>query len=86
LGLEDLSSSFKGALIPHLVTQELLSLSMNTNSKPNFWVREKTQSSSEIDLVYPYSKYVIPIEIKSGKTGSLKSLHQFVERVEHPML
>lgn len=27
---------------------------------------------------------VIPIEIKSGPTGSLKSLHQFVERVGHP--
>ena len=27
---------------------------------------------------------VIPIEIKSGSTGSLKSLHQFIERTNHP--
>ena len=84
LGFEDLSSSYKGALIPHLITQELISLSVERNSKPNFWVREKSQSSSEIDLVYSYKGLVIPIEIKSGKTGTLKSLHQFVNRVNHP--
>jgi len=84
LGVDDLSNSFKGALIPHLITQELISLSINKDCKPNFWVRKKTQSSSEIDLLYPYSKYVIPIEIKSGKTGTLKSLHQFLERADHP--
>ncbi len=84
LGVEDLSSSYKGALIPHLVTQELLSLSTTTDRKPNFWVREKSQASSEVDLVYPYSTYVIPIEIKSGKAGKLRSLHQFMERADHP--
>ncbi len=26
---------------------------------------------------------VIPIEIKSGATGSLKSLHQFIDRASH---
>jgi hypothetical protein len=28
-------------------------------------------------------KILIPIEIKSGKTGSLKSLHQFVNQAPH---
>ncbi|MHB1179543.1 MAG: ATP-binding protein, partial [Daejeonella sp.] len=51
---------------------------------PNFWVREKTQSSAEVDLLYVYEKLVIPIEIKSGSTGSLKSLHQFIEAADHP--
>ena len=27
---------------------------------------------------------LIPIEIKSGSTGSLKSLHQFIEAADHP--
>lgn len=83
LGMEDLSSSFKGAIIPHLITQELISLNTITNTKPNFWVREKNQSSSEVDLVYPFNGKVIPIEIKSGMTGTLKSLHQFIERANH---
>ena len=84
LGMEDLSNSFKGAIIPHLITQELISLNTITNAKPNFWVREKNQSSSEVDLVYPYDDKVIPIEIKSGAKGTLKSLHQFMERANHP--
>lgn len=44
---------------------------------------KKIQSSSEVDLVYTYKNKVIPIEIKSGATGSLKSLHQFVEKTNH---
>jgi len=84
LGMGDLSNAFKGAIIPHLITQELMSLNTITNNKPHFWVREKKQSSSEVDLVYTYSDKIIPIEIKSGATGTLKSLHQFMDRTDHP--
>jgi len=84
LGIQDLNTAFKGAIIPHVVTQEIISLNTISDHKPNFWVREKKQSSSEVDLVYTYDDMVIPIEIKSGKTGTLKSLHQFVEKTNHP--
>ncbi|WP_054560373.1 ATP-binding protein [Croceitalea dokdonensis] len=84
LGMEDLSNAFKGAIIPHLITQEVISLNTITNTKPNFWIREKKQSSSEVDLVYPFRDKIIPIEIKSGATGTLKSLHQFMNRTDHP--
>jgi len=84
LALSDLSKAYKGAIIPHIITQEVLSLNTINNPKPHFWVREKKQASSEIDLVLPYKDMVIPVEIKSGPTGSLKSLHEFVERVNHP--
>ena len=84
LALEDLSNAYKGAIIPHLITQELMSLNTITYSKPNFWVREKKQATSEVDLVIPYKGKVIPIEIKSGKEGKLKSLHQFIDRTDHP--
>lgn len=83
LTVSDLSSSYKGAIIPHVITQELISLNVFRNSKPNFWVREKSQSSSEVDLVYVYDGMVIPIEIKSGSSGKLKSLHQFIDACSH---
>ena len=54
LGLKDLSNSYKGAVIPHLITQELISLNMFHQKKPNFWIREKRQASSEVDLVIPF--------------------------------
>lgn len=84
LGLSDLSRAFKGAIIPHIITQELISLNIFDDKKPNFWVRDKKQSSSEVDLVYAYQDKLIPIEVKSGSPGNLKSLHQFVEHAKHP--
>jgi len=83
LAMKDLSPFYKGSLIPHIVTQELISLNSTSDSKPNFWVREKSQSSSEVDLILPFGNKVIPIEIKSGSTGKLKSLFQFMQRSEH---
>ena len=84
LAMEDLNSAYKGAIIPHLITQELISLQTLSSHMPNFWVREKTQSNAEVDLVVVHHDLLIPIEIKSGATGTLKSLHQFVEAVDHP--
>lgn len=83
LGVNDLSNAFKGA-IPHIITQELISLNTFNDKKPNFWVRDKKQASSEVDLVFTYKDKLIPIEIKSGSSGSLKSLHQFIEQTDHP--
>jgi predicted AAA+ superfamily ATPase len=84
LAMDDLNNAYKGAVIPHLVTQELISVQNISAHKPNFWVREKAQSNAEVDLLYAYGKFVIPIEIKSGSTGSLRSLHQFIEAADHP--
>ncbi|MCB0540214.1 MAG: ATP-binding protein [Bacteroidetes bacterium] len=83
LSLNDLSKAYKGAIIPHIIAQEIISLNTINNPKPNFWVREKAQSQAEVDLVIQYKDKIIPIEIKSGATGSLKSLHEFVERSNH---
>ncbi len=83
LMMNDFSNAYLGAIIPHIITQELISLNTEFTKDVHFWVREKSQSSSEVDLVYTYSDKIIPIEIKSGATGSLKSLHQFIDRASH---
>lgn len=81
--LKDLSEAYRGAIIPHVITQELISLEQKQSKTPMFWVRDKAQSSAEVDLICRYENLLIPIEIKSGATGSLKSLHQFVNRCSH---
>ena len=83
LALEDLNSAYRGAIIPHLITQELIASNSLHYKTPNFWVREKAQSSSEVDLIFPFKNKIIHIEIKSGKEGKLKSLHQFIENSDH---
>ena len=84
LAIEDLNNTYRGAIIPHMIIQELISTNTTKATKPNFWVREKKQSTAEVDLVIQYKNLVIPIEIKSGKEGTLKSLHQFMDATNHP--
>lgn len=84
LSMSDLSMAYKGALIPHLIMQEVLSLESMSWHKPLFWVREKAQTSAEVDLVVVHQGRAVPVEIKSGKAGTLRSLHEFIERVDHP--
>jgi len=45
---------------------------------------EKRQSTAEIDFILQYEKYIIPVEVKLGKTGTLRSLHQFINLSDHP--
>ena len=44
----------------------------------NYYVREKKGSEAEIDYLIQHVSGIIPVEVKSGASGSLKSLHQFM--------
>ena len=44
-----------------------------------YWQREQKGSSAEIDYLIQHGSEIIPIEVKAGKTGGLKSLHLFVQ-------
>ena len=85
LGTKDLNSIHQGTIIEHLVGQELLANQFNALSSLNFWVREKTTSTAEVDYVYPFEGQLIPIEVKSGKDGTLRSLHLFMDEAPHDM-
>lgn len=43
-----------------------------------YWQREERGASAEIDYLIEHNGYVIPVEVKAGSTGSLKSLHYFM--------
>jgi predicted AAA+ superfamily ATPase len=47
-----------------------------------YWVREKSQSSAELDYLISVGPKIIPIEVKAGKTGTLKSLQSFMKEKE----
>ncbi|MBU3715199.1 MAG: ATP-binding protein [Ferruginibacter sp.] len=85
LGTEDLSKIYQGTMIEHLTGQELLANQYHALSELYFWVKEKKESTAEIDFLIPFEGKVIPIETKSGKTGTLKSLHQFMDDAPHNM-
>lgn len=43
-----------------------------------YWCREKRQASSEVDFVMANGSLIFPVEVKAGKTGTLKSLQVFI--------
>ncbi len=83
LAIHDLNSLYKGYIINHLVNQEVIAQENNVRAKPHFWVRENANANAEVDLVIKYERHIIPVEIKSGAKGSLRSLHEFIDRVDH---
>jgi predicted AAA+ superfamily ATPase len=44
-----------------------------------YWQREKQRAQAEIDYVISIGQHIFPIEVKAGKTGTLKSLHTFLK-------
>lgn len=80
---ENISDSHRGHIAEHIVGQELLASNFSINNELHFWVREKTDSSAEVDYILPYNGKLIPIEVKSGSIGKLRSLHQFVDHAPH---
>ena len=85
LGSDDLSKIYQGTMIEHLTGQELLANQYNALSELFFWVKEKKESTAEVDFLISFEGKIIPIETKSGKTGTLKSLHLFMEAAPHNM-
>ena len=73
-----------GKFVEHIVGLMIYSGFSNPTAELNFWIREKKQSNAEVDYVYPFKGKIIPIEVKSGATGRLRSLHQFVDAAKHP--
>src|SRR3990167_2061351 len=79
----DLNAIFLGKLLESLVGQELLTIYPEQINPLKFWVREKSQSQAEVDFVIPLQKYLVPIEVKAGATGRLKSLMQYMDSAKH---
>ncbi|OGT53966.1 MAG: AAA family ATPase [Gammaproteobacteria bacterium RIFCSPHIGHO2_12_FULL_41_15] len=49
-----------------------------------YWVREKQNANAEIDFIIQHNTDLVPIEVKSGSTGTMKSLHYFMSEKKLP--
>lgn len=76
---EALITIHEGRLAEQFIGQEFLSLEpFFQDTRLYFWNREEKNSSAEIDYLVSHQNSVIPVEVKAGKTGTLKSLHLFL--------
>jgi predicted AAA+ superfamily ATPase len=70
----------KGEIIESLIGQELLCASP-AYRKPQlyYWHREARACNAEVDYLLQDNRMIIPIEVKSGKEGKLRSLLLFLD-------
>lgn len=64
---EQLAGQLLRCIEPYYINPELF-----------YWVSSKKGSEAEIDYILAHQQHIIPIEVKAGKTGTMKSLHQFM--------
>lgn len=76
----DLLLVYAGAIAEQVIGQNLLTLGL-PYKRPEafFWNRDKKSSQAEIDYLLAVESKIIPVEVKSGKTGSLKSMRLFLQ-------
>lgn len=75
--------NYYGSIMEQVTAQELLTLDKSVRARLNFWTREEPGTQSELDFVFPYRDMLVPVEVRSGSSGKLRSLHQFIDRTPH---
>jgi hypothetical protein len=80
---KDFTALFKGAVAEQFVGQELLAY-QNPYTRPllYYWAREAKNSNAELDYLIQKEGEVIPVEVKSGSTGRLKSMYMYMEKYQ----
>lgn len=62
--------------------QQLLAANPRRREPLHFWVSESSKANAELDYLLPGSGFPLPVEVKAGASGALKSLHLFLHRAE----
>ncbi|MGD9153265.1 MAG: AAA family ATPase [Gammaproteobacteria bacterium] len=82
---QDLLLINRGSLAEQFVGQELLAYSSPLmDAELFYWMREKRGSIAEVDFVIQVNANIVPIEVKAGSTGSLKSMKRFMQEKKLP--
>jgi predicted AAA+ superfamily ATPase len=56
----------------------LKAMPANVHSQLYYWQREKNGSHAQVDYLVQKGNAIIPVEVKSGTTGKMQSLHLFM--------
>jgi len=72
----DLLALHEGAVAEQYVGQELL---VSQGTELHYWARQARGSSAEVDYLVTIEGRVVPVEVKRGPAGRLRSLHMLLE-------
>lgn len=68
----------EGPLAEQFVGQHLRFLRPGMRPELHHWLREGKTGNAEVDFLVQVDDKVVPVEVKSGTAGSMRSLHQFM--------
>jgi uncharacterized protein len=74
-----LLGSYEGRLAEQFVAQQLIAADIPLH----YWARTEAGANAEIDFVMVENGQIVPIEVKAGKKGGLRSLHFLLEKNPH---
>ena len=76
----DLLAIYRGALAAQFAAQELIAW---CGGELFYWARNARGSSAEVDYLAIRDGRIVPVEVKSGAAGSLRSLHLMLATYPH---
>lgn len=86
LAITDLDNFYQGRIAEQITAQNLFSLFIDVPAEVFYWARDKKEGSAEVDFCLNLAGRALGIEVKSGKTGRLKSLLIFAEQNQRSLL
>jgi predicted AAA+ superfamily ATPase len=76
----ELLNIYRGGMAEQFVGQEML---LSQNGSLHYWSRQAKSSSAEVDYLAIIDGKIYPVEVKSGPSGRLKSLHLFLKTYQN---
>ena len=81
--MQPLLPQHDGSIAEQYVAQQLIAHAAPSSPvELYYWHREAKSSNAEVDFVIVKSGIIIPVEVKSGRSGHIKSLQLFLD--SHP--
>ncbi len=69
----------EGSIAEQYIGQHLLYFrGLSDPPELHYWLRQQKSANAEVDYVISQGNLIVPVEVKAGKSGTLKSLLQFV--------
>lgn len=82
----DILAVHAGAVAEQFAGQELQALAdPYLRTGLYYWAREARTSNAEVDYLVPAGSRILPLEVKAGKSGALRSLHLFMQEYAAPL-
>ena len=76
----------EGGIAEQYVGQQLAALSGGEQPPElHYWLRHTRRGNAEVDYVISNGDWIVPVEVKAGRSGSLKSLLQFAYEKQPPL-